>query len=529
MQNIVSTYLAGLLSHDLQLDKSVLPPMVDEPSTEDLENLPPKLQEHRAFFERLLDEVKPTQLTTMHQNFLQAMGITGDAAAAYKRMSLRDEEGKNGFRIPLPDALVYRHPSAFGVSPSSELLRELLCSSRAMMQLANEPLVVLDSMAGGGVIPLEAVRYGAKVYANDLNPVASLVLKATVEYPAKFGRCLLDHLERLSRQVNDAVRNRLSKFFSTETAATWWSAIDQKAIEKLRSRQVVALEPGGDAVTRDYLWLHTVPCSKCDLNIPISTNFLIVSKKGKPEASIAAFPVVPRYGQSNDCAFRIVPRAEWKDCIWPRPGFERWDPRDTPTFKDGRAICPRCGQLIDGDDVKSIARSREGGLAAQMYAVCSQVPVKLTYRNGDVKVRYLWRFRAPTQADLDAVRAAEEELARLRPRWEVQDLIPTEEIPEGEKTKEPRNMNFMRWRDLFLPRQLLTNIVILEEIRAAQARARAELPEAEAEAVSVYLAFILSKVVNYNSVNTFWHYDALKGAQTFSRPRLCFSCGVLRV
>ncbi len=170
---------------------------------------------------------------------------------------------------------------------------------------------------------------------------------------------------------------------------------------------------------------------------------------------------------------------------------------------------------MSGGEVKAIARSREGGLAAQMYAVCSQVPVKLTYRNGDVKVRYMWRFRAPTQADLDAVRAAEEELARLRPRWEVQDLIPTEEIPEGEKTKEPRNMNFMRWRDLFLPRQLLTNVVILEEIRAAQARARAELPEAEAEAVSVYLAFILSKVVNYNSVNTFWDYGRTK-----SRPNL---------
>ena len=67
-------------------------------------------------------------------------------------------------------------------------------------------------------------------------------------------------------------------------------------------------------------------------------------------------------------------------------------------------------------------------------------------------------------------------------------------------------MGLIRWRDLFLPRQLLTNVVILEEIRAAQARARAELPEAEAEAVSVYLAFILSKVVNYNSVNTFWDY-----------------------
>ena len=89
---------------------------------------------------------------------------------------------------------------------------------------------------------------------------------------------------------------------------------------------------------------------------------------------------------------------------------------------------------MSGGEVKAIARSREGGLGAQMYAVCSQVPVQLTYRNGDVKVRYMWRFRAPTQVDLDAVQEAEEELARLRPRWEAQDLIPSEEIPEGEKT-----------------------------------------------------------------------------------------------
>ena len=150
------------------------------------------------------------------------------------------------------------------------------------------------------------------------------------------------------------------------------------------------------------------------------------------------------------------------------------------------------------------------------------MPIKLTYHNGDVRIRYLWHFRAPTPADLDAVRAAEEELARLRLRWEAQDLIPTEEIPEGEKTKEPRNMNLMRWRDLFLSRQLLTNVVILEEIRAAQARAHTELLASEAEAVSVYLAVMLSKVVDYNSVNTFWHTGSLAPMHTFSRHDFAF-------
>ena len=228
--------LAALLPHDLQLDESVLPPMVDEPTADDLDNLPPKLRPHQGFFERLLSEVKATPLTQEHENFLRAVGITGDAAAAYRRMSIRDEQSRGGPRIPLPDALVYRHRPAFAISPSAELIHELLWINREMMQIGDGPIVVLDSMAGGGVIPLEAVRYGFKVYANELNPVASLILKTTLEYPTSFGRGLRAYLEQLAQEINDAVRGRLGGFFSAEPETVWWSAIDKGEIEKLRSR-----------------------------------------------------------------------------------------------------------------------------------------------------------------------------------------------------------------------------------------------------------------------------------------------------
>jgi adenine-specific DNA methylase len=248
----------------------------------------------------------------------------------------------------------------------------------------------------------------------------------------------------------------------------------------------------------------------------------VVTKKGQPKASIAAFPEVPGNGVSNDCTFRIVKREEWRDCRWPAPDFDSWHPKNTPTFKDGKAICPRCGKVMDGDEVKAIARTRTGGLPSQMYAVVSKVPVKLTYKNGDEKVRYMWRFRSPIRKDLDAVRRAEIELDRLLPGWEGKGLVPDEDIHVGDKTKEPLNMGINRWRDLFLPRQLLTIMVILEEIKKAQAQAYEELPEDEAQAVSVYLAFILSKVVNYNSVNTFWHYGRKTVTQTFSRHDFAF-------
>ncbi len=109
--------LAALLPHDLQLDDSVLPPLADEPTAEDLDNLPPKLQPHRDFFERLLSEVRPTPLTQEHENFLRAMGIIGDADSAYRRMAFVRNYLIGGRPIPLPDALVYRHLPAFAVSP----------------------------------------------------------------------------------------------------------------------------------------------------------------------------------------------------------------------------------------------------------------------------------------------------------------------------------------------------------------------------------------------------------------------------
>ena len=47
------------------------------------------------------------------------------------------------------------------------------------------PPKVLDPFAGGGAIPLEAMRLGCEVTAMDINPVAWFILKCTLEYPQK--------------------------------------------------------------------------------------------------------------------------------------------------------------------------------------------------------------------------------------------------------------------------------------------------------------------------------------------------------
>jgi len=50
---------------------------------------------------------------------------------------------------------------------------------------------ILDMFAGGGSIPLEALRLGCDPYAVELNPVAHIIELATLVYPQKFGRKLV--------------------------------------------------------------------------------------------------------------------------------------------------------------------------------------------------------------------------------------------------------------------------------------------------------------------------------------------------
>ena len=74
--------------------------------------------------------------------------------------------------------------------PDNPQGQEVLRVARELVKAANggEAPVVLDPFAGGGAIPLEAGRLGCQAIANDYNPVAYLILRATCEYPQKYGK-----------------------------------------------------------------------------------------------------------------------------------------------------------------------------------------------------------------------------------------------------------------------------------------------------------------------------------------------------
>ncbi|MGA8832460.1 MAG: DUF1156 domain-containing protein, partial [Desulfomonilaceae bacterium] len=78
------------------------------------------------------------------------------------------------------------------------------------------PPKVLDPFAGGGSIPLEALRLGCETYSNDLNPVAVLMQKCTLEYPQKYGTKLLDDVEKWGNWVLGEANKELGRIYSKE-------------------------------------------------------------------------------------------------------------------------------------------------------------------------------------------------------------------------------------------------------------------------------------------------------------------------
>ncbi len=72
----------------------------------------------------------------------------------------------------------------------NSLRTDLINKARREILEANggKPPRVLDPFGGGGAIPLEALRLGCEVYSNDLNPVAVLIQKCTLEYPVRFSQ-----------------------------------------------------------------------------------------------------------------------------------------------------------------------------------------------------------------------------------------------------------------------------------------------------------------------------------------------------
>lgn len=359
------------------------------------------------------------------------------------------------------------------------------------------PLVV-DPFAGGGSIPLEALRLGCDAFASDLNPVACLVLKVMLEEIPRHGPQLADELSRVGAEIKKKAEKELAQFYPKD--------------------------PDG-ATPIAYLWARTVRCESpnCGAEIPIYRSPWL-SKKGAKRA---------RYFKEADdgnCLALLIESAPLGGPITFRiaQGSGSENAGDgyaklTATKASGNnanVICPCCGSLLPGnrlsprtpvqlavqhggaDVIFGKDRTRVGG--ATLLAVA-------TLKTGERGRHY----RLPTDYDYQALWKAHQRLSEMEEVWQREgksnhSVVPDEPLPPiGTLGFRVQRYGMLQWGHLFTARQRLALSVLGKAVR-----------ENEHQIIKNLLGLVVSRLSDYGSAQTAWVPSGEFIRGTFGRQAL---------
>ena len=301
-----------------------------------------------------------------------------------------------------------------------------LKTSRALVKAAHgeEPPLVVDPFAGGGSIPLEALRVGCEAFASDLNPVACLILKVMLEDIPRHGPKLADELREAGREIKMAAEKELADLYPKD--------------------------PDG-ATPIAYLWARTVRCEApdCGAEIPLMRSFWLCRKEKRKRALKPH--VVRRQETPPEVAFDVFEPAAESEV-------------HGGTVSRANATCLCCGAVLPPERVRLQLGEQRGGADAIFDAAGKRVggarmTAVVTLKPGETGRHY----RLPTDADYAAVRRAQSRLASILGEWEQggrQGLcpVPDEPTPAGGGSGAGRAFSvqrygMMRWGDLFTARQ----------------------------------------------------------------------------
>jgi putative DNA methylase len=297
---------------------------------------------------------------------------------------------------------------------------------------------VLDPFAGGGAIPLEAMRLGCEATAIDINPVAWFLLKCTLEYPQKLagqvrplprfalesGEFMETFLKGTGKLTKKQAEKELAKyqrdlFPPPEADLAWhirawgWWVLQQSRKDLKRFYPTIDGKP-----TVAYVWARTVTCKNCRATIPLlKTRWLC--KKDNKRVVLTMEPNSERsgvvFGVQADVPVVGGNAAQKRE----------YDQRvGAGTMSKSGATCPCCGSIMTTDDIQ--LESRSGRSGSELVGIA--VDGKLTKE-----------YRVPTIEENQAVRDASDSLHSFA---NLSDLgVPTEPISSARPSPNARGLS----------------------------------------------------------------------------------------
>ncbi len=352
---------------------------------------------------------------------------------------------------------------------------------------------VLDCFAGGGSIPLEALRLGCETYALEYNPVAVLILKAVLEYPQKYSQVRAEDPKQTTLAGEVQTKGIPRLLYDVKKWGEWVLNEARKEIGRFYPP-----DPDG-SIPVGYIWARTIKCQNpsCGAEIPLMRQFWLTKKENK---KIALKMLVDKERKRID--FKIVQGNEID-----------FDP-SRGTTRRATALCPVCGAGIDDKTMRK--QFQEGKAGQRMVAVVLYDPKK----RGKT-------YRIASEKDLEIFEEAEKYLEKKRrelfDKWGI-DPVPNEPLRRVPVTFGVINVwvyGMDDWGSLFNSRQKLALITFVEKVRQAYRKMIEEgYDEEYAKAVTSYLALMLGKLEDWNSVLSIWRGDQERNEHVFNRQAL---------
>src|SRR5207249_7321864 len=143
--------------------------------------------------------------------------------------------------------------------------------------------LVADPFAGGGSIPLEALRVGADAFASELNPVAVLLNKVVLEYIPKYGERLADEVRKWGEWIKREAEKELAEFYPKDADG---------------------------ATPIAYLWARTIQCEgpSCGAEVPLIRGLWLAKKASR---SVALQLVPNKSAKRVDFKIIVKQRGGW--------------------------------------------------------------------------------------------------------------------------------------------------------------------------------------------------------------------------
>ncbi len=392
-----------------------------------------------------------------------------------------------------------RHEIAVSLARSakqSDLTRKVLAAHQddpvIRQFLREEAPIFHDPFAGGGSIPVEAMRLGLSTVATDLNPVAVLINKAQLEYAKVFAGSPPSGLSRSERSLGGP-----------------WSGLRGLA-EDVRFYGAQARQQAALSLAPIYKAPPIPGQDHAELGTPIAFLWARTARSPDPAYSKAHTPLV-----SNLILSERPERAAWIQLVVDKKNG-RWHPEVRQGLPPDRAAAAsgtkvgrgsfRC--VFSGTPIDS-AQLRKEGIAGRLGRRLMAVVVEKGGR------RY---YVAPNKGD--------EALAEsCSPEW-----IPETELPHEALGFRVQNYGITRHADLFLPRQLTALSTFARAIREAAADAerafltanpgRPDDAKGYGDAIAVFLSFALAKMADWSSMYCGFIYGYEKFGHTFGKQTL---------